>query len=145
MILGNYLQTALHSQCGIYAKQNGIGTIFSRQFSFSSQISFAQCSLPICYLEQCNRLIWGCHTPHFRKKQSALNYLVAKNQTPWPESAIELYRPSDRRLSAKLVPTFSDRGCRMVSVMDPYGYIHGFLDQSRYFYFQVAPQLYSRG
>jgi hypothetical protein len=28
-------------------------------------------------------------------------------QTPWPESASELYRPSDRRLSAKLVPTFS--------------------------------------
>jgi hypothetical protein len=31
-------------------------------------------------------------------------------KTPWPESAIELYRPSDRRLSAKLVPTFADRG-----------------------------------
>jgi hypothetical protein len=26
--------------------------------------------------------------------------------TPWPKSASELYRPSDRRLSAKLVPTF---------------------------------------
>jgi hypothetical protein len=30
--------------------------------------------------------------------------------TPWPESASELYRPSDRRFSAKLVPTFADRG-----------------------------------
>jgi hypothetical protein len=29
--------------------------------------------------------------------------------TPWPESASELYRPSDRRLSAKLVATFADR------------------------------------
>jgi hypothetical protein len=28
------------------------------------------------------------------------------NKTPWPESASELYPPSDRRLSAKLVPTF---------------------------------------
>jgi hypothetical protein len=27
----------------------------------------------------------------------------------------ELYRPSDRRLSAKLVPTLADRGCRVVS------------------------------
>jgi hypothetical protein len=27
-------------------------------------------------------------------------------KTPWPQSAGELYRPSDRRLSAKLVPTF---------------------------------------
>jgi hypothetical protein len=29
-------------------------------------------------------------------------------QTPWPESASELYRPSDRRLSAKLVANFVD-------------------------------------
>jgi hypothetical protein len=56
----------------------------------------------------------------------------------------ELYLPSDRRLSAKWLPTFADRGCHMVSVMDPYGRIHGFLDRSRFFY-QVAPQLYSRG
>jgi hypothetical protein len=44
----------------------------------------------------------------------------------------ELYRPSDRRLSAKLVPTFADRRCRVVSVTDPYGRILGFLDRSRY-------------
>jgi hypothetical protein len=29
--------------------------------------------------------------------------------------------------------------------MDPYGYILGFVDRSLYFFFQVAPQLYSRG
>jgi hypothetical protein len=28
----------------------------------------------------------------------------------WPESASELYRPSDRRLQEKFVPTFVDRG-----------------------------------
>jgi hypothetical protein len=33
----------------------------------------------------------------------------------------------------------------VVSVTDPYGRILGFLDRSRYFSFQVAPQLYSRG
>jgi hypothetical protein len=33
----------------------------------------------------------------------------------------KLYRPSERRLSAKLVPTFADRGCRVVSATDPYG------------------------
>jgi hypothetical protein len=47
----------------------------------------------------------------------------------WSESASELYRPSDRRLSAKLVSTFADRGCRVVSVTDPYGCIIGLLDQ----------------
>jgi hypothetical protein len=35
------------------------------------------------------------------------------------QSASELYRPSDRRLSAKLVPTFAGRGCLVVSTTDP--------------------------
>jgi hypothetical protein len=58
---------------------------------------------------------------------------------PWPESA------SESRLLAKLVPTFADRGCHVVSMTDPYGRILGSLGRSRYFFFQVAPQLYSRG
>jgi hypothetical protein len=33
----------------------------------------------------------------------------------------------------------------MVSVTDPYRRILDFLDLSRYFFFQVDPQLYSRG
>jgi hypothetical protein len=57
----------------------------------------------------------------------------------------KLYRPSDRRLSAKVVPTFADRGCRVVSATDPHSRILGFLDRSRYYFFQVAPQIYSRG
>jgi hypothetical protein len=77
-------------------------------------------------------------------EKAVLNPLIQR-QTPWPESASELYRPRDRRLLAKLVPTFADRGCHVVSVTDPYGHILGFLDRSRYFFFQVAPQLYSRG
>jgi CBS-domain-containing membrane protein len=67
------------------------------------------------------------------------------NKTPLPESASELYTMSERSLSAKLVPTFADIGCRVVSVTDPYGHILGFIGQNRYFFFQVAPQLYSRG
>jgi hypothetical protein len=43
------------------------------------------------------------------------------------------------------VPTFANRGCRVNSVTDPYGHILGFLDRSRYCFFQVAPQLYSWG
>jgi hypothetical protein len=41
-----------------------------------------------------------------------LSFMVGKwapvrlKKTPWPQSASELYRPSDRRLSEKLVPTF---------------------------------------
>jgi hypothetical protein len=62
-------------------------------------------------------------------------------QTTWPESASELYRPSESRLSTKLVPTFEDRSCRVVSATDLYSRILGFLDRSHYFFFQVAPQL----
>jgi hypothetical protein len=47
-------------------------------------------------------------------------------KTPWPEFASKPYRPSDRRMWAKIVPTFADRGCHMVSVTDPYGRILGF-------------------
>jgi hypothetical protein len=39
-----------------------------------------------------------------------------------------IYRPSDLRLKAKLVPTFADRGCHVVSATDPYGLNLGFLD-----------------
>jgi hypothetical protein len=58
--------------------------------------------------------------------------------------ATHFERPSDSRLSAKLLPTFADRGCRVVSVKDPYGSVLGFLDRSRYYCFRVAPQLYPR-
>jgi hypothetical protein len=56
-----------------------------------------------------------------------------KKKTPWSESASELYRPGDRRLSAKFVQTLADKGCHVVNVTDPYGRILGFLDRSRYF------------
>jgi hypothetical protein len=59
-----------------------------------------------------------------------------QKQTPWSESASELYRPRDRRLSAKWLPTFADRGCHVVTVTDPYGRILGFIDRSRYFSFK---------
>jgi hypothetical protein len=56
-----------------------------------------------------------------------------KKQTPWSESTSELYRPSERHLSVKRLPTFADKGCHVVSVTDPSSRILGFLDRSRYF------------
>jgi hypothetical protein len=43
------------------------------------------------------------------------------------------------------VSAFADRGCHLASVTYFYGRILGFPDQRRYFFFQVAPQFYSRG
>jgi hypothetical protein len=44
--------------------------------------------------------------------KTAPNYemLLASFKAQWPESASELFRPSNVRVSAKLVPTFANRG-----------------------------------
>jgi hypothetical protein len=64
-----------------------------------------------------------------KKEYWRASKFVIYKQTTWPESAREPYRPSDRSLSAKLVPTFTDRGCSVISATDPYGRILGFQDQ----------------
>jgi hypothetical protein len=58
------------------------------------------------------------------------------------QSASELYRPSGRRLLAKLVPAFADRGVTWSAQRIPEAVNQ---DRSRYFSIQVAPQLSSRG
>jgi hypothetical protein len=77
----------------------------------------------------------------FNLADAVENFVKIAYKTPWSEPADEPYRPSDRRLSAKLVSTFADRGYHVVRVTDPCGRILDFLDRSRYFSFQVAPQL----
>jgi hypothetical protein len=70
----------------------------------------------------------------------------AQTNTPWSESASELYRPSGPPLVGVVSANFLRiEGCYVVNVTDLYDRILGFLDRSRYFFFQVAPQLYSRG
>jgi hypothetical protein len=68
-----------------------------------------------------------------RPLPNSWNYNKHIRKTPWSESASELYRPSDRRLSTKWLPTLANIGCHVVSVTDPYGCILDFLDRSRYF------------
>jgi hypothetical protein len=43
------------------------------------------------------------------------------------------------------MPTLEDRGCHVVSAMDPHGPILDFLGRSRYFLFQEGVRLYSQG
>jgi hypothetical protein len=73
-----------------------------------------------------------------------LNYKLRKKLL-LSGSTSEIYLPSDRRLRAKLLTTFAYWGCHVVITTDTYGRILGFWGLSRYFFFQVAPQLYSRG
>jgi hypothetical protein len=88
----------------------------------------------VCPQSLPSKSLWAYH--------SAVTLSLEKNT--WPVSASELYRPSDCRLSAKLVQTFADRWCNMVSVTHLYGRILLFLHRSPYFFSQVARQLYSR-
>jgi hypothetical protein len=55
----------------------------------------------------------------------------------------KLYRLSDHRLLAKFVPTLPIKVLRGQRSGFPRQY-SSFLDQSRYYFFQIAPQLYSR-
>jgi hypothetical protein len=55
--------------------------------------------------------------PYFKKMSKEeeeesckrVSVLVSDIKTPWHESVSELYRPSNRHLSVRLVPTFADR------------------------------------
>jgi hypothetical protein len=58
-----------------------------------------------------------CKRDMGHSSESLLNFVKdiscfhgGKKKIMWPESATKLYRPSDRRLSAKLAPTFADTG-----------------------------------
>jgi hypothetical protein len=73
------------------------------------------------------------------------NYIPHKNELCGLSLRANYTVRANRRLSVKLVSTFEDRRCRVVNVTDPYCRIIAFLDRSSYFFFLVAPQLYSRG
>jgi hypothetical protein len=62
-------------------------------------------------------------SPPSATRGRALPWWQGTHITQWPEST------SDRRLSAKLVPNFTDRGFHVVSVTDPYGRNFGLLDR----------------
>jgi hypothetical protein len=85
---------------------------FSFYFSFLFN-KFFQLLLLLCAYDLHNTK--PCTTHVNKQKQN--------KHTLWPESASELYRPNDSRLSAKLVPTFANRECHVVRVTDPYGRI----------------------
>jgi hypothetical protein len=96
---------------GAWTPENQEFTVFNNTFLYLWEITPVWCS-------------GACHKRNDPVKNTSL--YIKKNWTPWPESTSELYRSSDRRLSAKLVPTFADRWCHVVSVTDPWGRILGF-------------------
>jgi hypothetical protein len=65
--------------------------------------------------------------------------------TKWTQSASELYRSSDRRRSAKLVPTLADRGCHVISARSPSYRNFDFLDVEPLLFLPSSSSNCSRG
>jgi hypothetical protein len=93
------------------------------------------------------------------KTQNSRNVLIIKNLL-WNINYGYIHtRNSVAWVRERIIPTkrqpfvgeisganfFVNREFRMVSTTDLYGRILDFLDRSHYFFFQVAPQLYSLG
>jgi hypothetical protein len=94
----------------------------------------ALCLVPMCF----HLVIMKTKT---KQKKNIYIYIYS-----WSECASELYQTNDRRLPAKSVPTFfPDSGVSPSQRRMPYGRNLDFLNDSRYLFFQVAHQLYSRG
>jgi hypothetical protein len=64
-------------------------------------------------------------TPNKKTKKQRNSVALVREQT---------ISPNDCHLSEKFGPTSADSVCCVVSNMDPYNHILGFLDQSRYFF-----------
>jgi hypothetical protein len=73
-------------------------------------------TLPLS-LSRLSRENVGASTSH---NTVGLHGLLENKLNSETKSSSELYRPSDRRLSAKLVPTLADGGCRVVSATNPH-------------------------
>jgi hypothetical protein len=89
-------------------------------------------------LHWCRFCSWSlcltCNIPFsssFLPSQEIISEVSAQNTNKFRGLSL-LYRPKDRRLLAKLVSTFADIKCCMVSATDPHGRILGFLDRSHY-------------
>jgi hypothetical protein len=130
--------------CNFYSATKRENTVHhNRHKHFEIQLTdiVVYCSfLLLCVFEISTR------TSHRLYATFSIKIHTSKVLTPMAsQSASGPYQSSDRHLSAKLVTTFADRGCQVVSAANPRGRNFDFLDRSRYYFFQVAPQLPSRG
>jgi hypothetical protein len=96
--------TAVGIRCANYAKP-----LYPQKLALTSPTS-GGCSVCVFAHRLKPRSLFVCYYYYYY-----YYYYWSDLWTSWPESVGELYWPSDRRLSAKLMPTFADRGCHVVS------------------------------
>jgi hypothetical protein len=118
-----------HLLCSMSMKR-GVGRLLDYDFESSSRYdSLSDIHIVTCILIARQRLVKHMPTVNTPKQyrgcflyglwRDRWYVMVRQNSGAW--SASELYRPSDRRLSAKLVPTLADRGCCVVSATNSHG------------------------
>jgi hypothetical protein len=71
--------------------------------------------------------------------------VIVINLTPWPELRANYTDRAAAACRRSQCQVLRIEVCSVVSATDPHSRILGLLDRIRYFFFQVAPQLYSRG
>jgi hypothetical protein len=93
--------------------------IVNRQKASVLYYSLAAGSLYSWFIVPAKGIQWSLPYHSSQLKRVIILYIKQTNKNKLHG---KLYRPSDRRLSVKLVPTFAGRENRMVSTMDPYGF-----------------------
>jgi hypothetical protein len=85
-----------------------------------------------------------CSEKHAPSSRDAKQLMSVKGEEVWTMQEEEVPVPITWQ-AIKTEHEVRQIGCRVVSAADPCGHNLGFLDQSCYSFFQVAPLLYSRG
>jgi hypothetical protein len=114
------------------------GTVKNLHFSISSWSALVHTQLTIQWAPEASSLevktdvawIWQLTTNYSRGQENVDLYafIVKKKLNSLAWVCKRTIPTSDRRLSAKLVPTFADWGCHAVRVSGPYGRTLGSLD-----------------
>jgi hypothetical protein len=119
-----------------------IFTIYSRYLKrVISKRDGCECKRLHLSMRLLNTIIKGLNINNNNKAKDSLLLLINESLALVREQIIPTERPP---LVGEVSAKFADRGCHMFSVTDTYGRIFDFLVRSRYFFFHVAPQLYSR-
>jgi hypothetical protein len=147
MLLLRFPQRRTHLSLSLFLNfRNGIKIlgVFVRQYAYPFPIRYVSCEAEkrkpnLTYVNALHPIFM-----HFTAEITELRRVIKLTLPTNMVSTALIPKTKLRGLSPRA--NYMDRvTAGVVSVTDPYSRIHDFLDRSRYCFFQVAPQLYSRG
>jgi hypothetical protein len=120
-------------------------SFWSITFALKHILTSAQWTSSVCVWKRNTEQFHEGVNSHHKNKLSFTKHQHTKSKLISVAWVRERNIPAERPPHVGEVPIFADRGCHVVSVSDPHARILEFLNRSRYLFFQIAPQLYSRG